>query len=67
MKISEMIAELSNIKSEYGDIDVYFQNDPHPAKEVSSYESFYILPEEYLPDEDHVEKYTIVNLRTWLY
>jgi hypothetical protein len=67
MTIDKLVSELQGIQSKFGNLEVYFQNDPHADKEVSAFESFYILPEEYMPDEDHAEKYTVVNLRTYPY
>lgn len=64
MKISELIKELQRVEKEYGDIEAQLQNNPKPDEPVIGYESFFIIPEEYLIEN---EKVTICNIRTWPY
>jgi len=61
MKLSKLIAELENVKKEYGDVEVQLQNNPDPGEPIVGYESFFIVP------EDYEEERTICNLRTWPY
>ena len=60
MKISEAIKGLSEIQKEQGDIECELQDAPGGGQLVTSYELFYIVPEQY---EDGWR----VNIRTWPY
>ena len=61
MKISNLIAELSAIKNEYGNIEVQLQSTPsEPSDEIIGYEAFFVVTEKY-------EEGVYCNLRTWPY
>jgi len=61
MKISKVVERLEHIKKEYGDIEVQIQNWPKPEDLIVSYETFFIVP------EDYPEYGWTVNIRAWPY
>jgi hypothetical protein len=66
MKISDVIKELENIKNTYGDIECELQDDDD-GELTKGYESFFIIPEKYSPDEEHSSEYWECNIRWWPY
>lgn len=67
MEISKLIGELESLKEEHGEIEVQLMNTPKEGDDIIAYESFFIVPELYDPDEEHEEEYWLVNLRSWPY
>ncbi len=60
MKLGVLIAALRSIEEDHGDIECELQDAPGTGEPVTSYESFFLVPEEY---EDGWR----VNIRTWPY
>lgn len=62
MKLDKLIQELRHIQAEYDNIEVVLQNNPQlPGDGITSYESFFIVPEEYEGGEVRC------NIRIWPY
>ena len=63
MKVSELILRLTEIEADYGDLEVYWQNDPRMTTiEIVSKSDFFAVVETGLDDPD-----LRVNLRSWNY
>lgn len=64
MKVGRLIDELQHVKDVYGDVEVQLQDSPRsPGESVMSYESFFVVPEEYIEEEP----YYVCAIRSWPY
>jgi len=63
MRISNLIKELKSVQAGYGDIEVELQSNPSDEDYVVGYETFFVVPEQYQPDDGGM----ICNIRSWPY